>query len=1007
SEYRPETTEGQRLIAHEAVHTVQQQGGTARARRADGEDQLTRLEQNGESGWAVDVAPAEGGDPELTLPSLGLPRIGGALKGAAGGAAEPVADTGRTLPVEERPFRLGKVGPRPEGQAYATWVAHAREHLAEDVETALTARINEQGNAASVVRSGAPVYVLRRTGATAASSSNLLVGTVPELANHDGVLRPMLGPQGGDARLDADHILELQLGGKDAGDNMWLLDSGLNRASGSGINNNINTSIRQALQGARTAGTAAGARATTLLERLPSDPLLVRRNWTLRFRTVEAGSFGTTNTFWTADQIAEGAHLRHFTALTEPELVQQGFRFAEGETPTHINVFPGSDGGRAIRFAVSRNGETLEIPRFFFRGIDVTSVAEFAPPTTEGQGGVIARLMARKTRRRRGTDIFEVSEQDQELAVRHDPRLGFGGYVTRDSLSAAFRNATFRPLSSVTFPDVRITDDGELAAEGSIVTLKALFPQLSIPILLRGDEVVIQFPIPTERLRLGPARVTEAALEMGVGEAGFFIQGVAAFVVDHVGDGSLTARADGTDTILEGVFRPEMDFLDPAEVRVRYSLGSDTLSGSATLGVPSGRLPGVESGTVTIGISREALTVDGSLNLGGVLAGCTITVAYDRTRGLRLAAEDISLPVARLPGVQNATLTVRAVRNPDDGTWAISGEGSATLAAAGATGTLTIAYDGGAVTATGRAEVARGPASGWLQVTATNRQLDDEGNPVEDGTIGELTIFGRGEATIAFGRFLKGTAGLEYTPDGRTIITGTIRVQPQPLFPERVYQRDLLRVAPPEFPIWGVSVAGIGIGIFAFVDAVVRFEARVGPGELRETFVTATIDLDQPQEATVEGNAQFYVPAYTGLTLDLGGGLRARLAVAYVQGRVGLDGTLGIEADASAAVNVRWSPTDGFALRTTVEANARPKFRVGVNASVSAGVDVWIGRIEKTWGPWRRTLGEFGPDMELGVTFPVAWSERDGLDLSLDNMTVRRPQLDAAGIMGDAFDRLV
>jgi hypothetical protein len=216
-----------------------------------------------------------------------------------------------------------------------------------------------------------------------------------------------------------------------------------------------------------------------------------------------------------------------------------------------------------------------------------------------------------------------------------------------------------------------------------------------------------------------------------------------------------------------------------------------------------------------------------------------------------------------------------------------------------------------------------------------------------------------------------------------------------------------LRVRPPEFPIWGVSVAGFGIGIFAFVDAVVRFQAWVGPGELRDTYVTATIDLDRPQEASVEGNAQFYVPAYAGLTLDLGGGLRARLAVAYVQGRVGLDGTLGIEADASAAVNVLWNPTDGFALRSTFEANARPKFEVGVNASVSAGVDVWVGRIEKTWGPWRRTLGEFGPNMELGVNFPVAWSERDGLDLSLDNIQVRRPQLDAGDLMKDAFDRLV
>lgn len=45
--------------------------------------------------------------------------------------------------------------------------------------------------------------------------------------------------------------------------------------------------------------------------------------------------------------------------------------------------------------------------------------------------------------------------------------------------------------------------------------------------------------------------------------------------------------------------------------------------------------------------------------------------------------------------------------------------------------------------------------------------------------------------------------------------------------------------------------------------------------------------------------------------------------------------------------------------------------------------------------------------MELGVGFPIRWFEADGLELSLDDITVRTPQLDARRLMRDAFDRLV
>jgi len=37
---------------------------------------------------------------------------------------------------------------------------------------------------------------------------------------------------------------------------------------------------------------------------------------------------------------------------------------------------------------------------------------------------------------------------------------------------------------------------------------------------------------------------------------------------------------------------------------------------------------------------------------------------------------------------------------------------------------------------------------------------------------------------------------------------------------------------------------------------------------------------------------------------------------------------------------------------------------------------------------------------------PVRWSEANGLDLSLDNIEVTRPQLDAGALMTDVFEQL-
>ena len=112
-------------------------------------------------------------------------------------------------------------------------------------------------------------------------------------------------------------------------------------------------------------------------------------------------------------------------------------------------------------------------------------------------------------------------------------------------------------------------------------------------------------------------------------------------------------------------------------------------------------------------------------------------------------------------------------------------------------------------------------------------------------------------------------------------------------------------------------------------------------------------------------------------------------------------------AEAGAAIEFDWSRSAGLSLETTFDASVRPKFRLSANASVRVGVDLLFTDVSHTFGPWTRVLGEFGPDMELGVSFPVRWSEANGLDLSLDNMTVRQPTLDAPALMSSVFDQLV
>ena len=63
--------------------------------------------------------------------------------------------------------------------------------------------------------------------------------------------------------LDADHFLEFQLGGLDAGENIWLLDASYNRSVGPAIMNRIETQFRTVMTEVNASSVASLASPST------------------------------------------------------------------------------------------------------------------------------------------------------------------------------------------------------------------------------------------------------------------------------------------------------------------------------------------------------------------------------------------------------------------------------------------------------------------------------------------------------------------------------------------------------------------------------------------------------------------------------------------------------------------------------------------------------------------------------------------------------------------------
>lgn len=1023
-EYRPDASSGRELIAHELTHTVQQAGGGGNVAapkriqrepkkasptldvKTDGtKDEEETLFQSGSfKGASVDTKdPKSGVRGVITIPTLGLPVVASAIKGAETDRVKPVAASNFALPVEKQAFNRWPVAARGDGKAFEMWTAYAQKNFASGIKTKLDTMIEAKKGKPDIKRGTTPIHFLTFKGKSASRKDSVFFGTSDEISNHDLILRPQWSRSGSPgAGLDADHIMELQVGGADAVENMWLLKGSYNRSVGSKLKTNMNADLKSVLKD------------KNMLDKIsdegerPKNATEIKRNWLIKYSKVSRANFGTTTKiYWTKSEIKEGKHLDHLKVMNENDLVKAGLMLRDGQKPGKIKIFPTAAGGKMVTLSIGPDDAVkLSKSQFLYNGIYINSGTYHHDPDVGAEAGPLMSLnvsVFKKKKKKKGQKQV-IEERQGDIKINRVPGLGIAGYVSKESIRSAAGTTRFKLLSPLSFTDLSISPDGNLTGIGEITSDKSLLKGVKIPLMLVGDQIRMDFPLPVKGFNLGPVKVDELGMGLGIAADELFVEGYALFHVDSLGSGSVTAQVGEAGPILKGEFNFDLNFVDPASLSLTYNFADDTLSGTGDLGVKSGIIPGVDSGSIHVEISNDKFDVTGQIHLGGPLKGISLDAGYTEKDGLTIGVKDIALPLSKLPSVKDAKMSISATRNPDTGDWSFSGLGQATLAVPGASGSILVGYRDGLINMMAIGKVQKGPATGNLTFTASNGAIDEDGKPIE-GQIGDaFSVWGKGSVSIAFGNILTGTAGIEYTSDNRIILDGEIALPPTYTIPntEKKFNDPILKPKNIYFPIVGAKFGPIGVGIFGFGSLGLDFKTSIGPAQIKNAKIKAKMDLDRPDEAVVTGGGQFYMSAESAFVVKIRGGLSAEVLNAYLRGSVGIDGEVGAKAEFDPKLDISWSKSKGLAVDLYANMTARPSIKLTAVAEAKVGVDLLFTDLSHIFARKTWPLADIGSNMAIGLSMPVKWSEAEGLDLSLDKLAVKKPSFDIENLVTGA-----
>ena len=948
NEYNPATREGKKLLAHELTHTVQQAEGSVQAKRIQREDADQRPDTfDGKKGKVERVS---GSSYKLTIPELKVPKI----KKDKGFIKEPLTfkhpsgreDTQRTI-----------------------WDNHMKS------VTGIDAKIQDK-----ITKSGSPPLTKGKPGEPTSygfklaksgggANTSYIIGTIANMRQR--IARPYWNPQGVVTMYDVDHQLEMQLGGKNQLDNLWLWEASANRSSGSVIDKEKDRTIDALL------AEASGADAKQIWKRKP-DPSRGGTYEVTYSKLGQIGIAGQPNLYYTQDDIEKDLKpLDGLTPLTQAEIDKMGFGRED-----QLLLFANPAGGRSYKFDnwdPAQPSRTISTP--FGKSTKATNIT-----FNKGTGGSI------------NVGFFQGNKHlyatEKTLPIHPMEGIPMAGYIPggRDLINnlTGFQAKAFSPIE---YTDASIMPGEGLVARAKILPDVPFLKDASLDLVIEGDDVYIEKRFTGGEIKLPPPfTIYSSSLAISAGTNGLKVAGGVNFGIERVGEGNGEGfvGSDGKFGI-KGDFTFDKKLFDNATVSIEYQNSELTVSG--TIQIPKGKVKGIKTASATVTYSAGTLTASGNaeLDIKGLQNG-TMNLRYSGTELEVGGSFQLSSDIPRIKG---GSVAVNVKKTGEE--YEVSASGNVQPDIPGITSTIAVSYVDGALTIEGSVEYEKGIAKGRVRMGATNRPMDENGNPTGGKPGDKWTVYGEGNLTLKLTPWLQAGAGVKFLPSGDMEVSGTIGIPGTVnVFDRKEINKRLFTFPTLEIPLFAIPLGPRSLGIVATIGGGIDFNAGFGPGKLEALSATINYKPGQEDSITLNGHGKFVIPADATLRFFGRAGIGLSIGIAGVSGNIELGGAVGIQGAAEAEVDVNWSKSAGITLDATGRIFVEPVLKFDLKLVLEAHA-LFLSK------EWSKTLAqkEFASGMRYGLEFPVHYEEGKPFDLSLDDIKVIRPEID----IGEAMRR--
>ncbi|WP_209328731.1 DUF4157 domain-containing protein [Lunatimonas salinarum] len=832
-------------------------------------------------------------------------------------------------------YKLPKSGERSTRQI-AIWNQSVREGVRQILESKVTG-ISTPDNKYTLVLKNNPTVTFG--------------GTLTQLVNE--VLIPKWDNGGNPTTYQVEHIVDWQVAGGNKNvdniHNLILLEGGVNNDLGQRVRSLKNQHIERVLNHYRNAG-------------VTQDPNQAVQDYNIYVKSVspEIDVAGST--------IVQ-------SQITNPTAVQNPLK----DSLIDIRNFEVPEGHFFLKTSQRGGGFVVPYNANGYRTGSFSIYVDGDVANHQVNTIILDPIVDEDNVRKSETSTYEVEQQETDV------------FLVRGLRSRLRNFFELKKMSPVELDEESIDVVGgmNLYAIGKVHPSIPLISNADIDVVFEGQQVRLrklfnfgELNVPT------PFEISSSTLEVFLGSSGFGVTGNIDFGIQQVGEGSIGASASTSGGFeLAGKFNFDSQLFDPAEINVEYKNNVWTIGG--TIGIPAGKVKGVKNATITASYSENTFSAEGEaeLDIPGIEKG-SMNVTYGAD-GFSIGGNfAISSDV---PGIRGGNVEARVSRGEGEGGYRIIVSGTAQPDIPGINSSLGVTYEDGALTIVGTAAYNRGMLSGSLELGATNRIVGEDGQPSGDPD-DTIRVFGGGTLTLQLTPWLAATAGVKFLPNGEMEVTARLATDTYDVFPRKEYTKNLFRVPTIEIPLFAIPLGPRSLGLVAQIGGGLDFKAGFGPGQLRNLSAEITYNPDHEEETSVRGGGSFVIPADAGLTLRGDMGLGLSVAIASLSGGIEIAGTLGLEGEAAAGVDINWTPQTGLILDARGSITVNPKFTFDINAFARASLGVGWLSVSETW---RHNLASFnwGPDIQFGIIFPIHYQEGEAFDMSLDDIEVIYPDI--------------